>query len=100
MSSAPHPGGARAPPGGRDGQRAAGPGSTQAVRLHYDGNATWALCHHLAAAAARAQSASCNNQSELAEFPQPETSRCDAVQEAVWRMEAHQCQEVKIRSYK
>lgn len=97
MSSAPHPGGARAPPGGRDGQCAAGPGSSQAVRLHDDGNATWALRGHLAAA--RIQSASCNNESELAEFPQPETSR-DAVQEAVWRMEAHQCQEVKIRSYK
>jgi len=36
VSSSPHPGGARAPPGGRDRQRPAGPGPAQTPRLHDD----------------------------------------------------------------
>lgn len=59
VSSSAHPGGARAPPGGRDCRRPAGPGPAQTPH-HHDANHSWAFCQHLdnAAAAARAQWAS------------------------------------------
>lgn len=69
MSSSSHPGGAGAPPGGHDRRRAAGPGSAPAVRL-LDDDADRTLRRHLGGAAARAQSASCNDQSEPSQQPE------------------------------
>lgn len=46
VSSSTHPGGARAPPGGWDRQRPAGPGPAQTPQRH-DDNHCWAFCQHL-----------------------------------------------------
>lgn len=69
VSSSAHPGGARAPPGGRNRRRTAQSGPTPTPRNHDDDNDiinhTWTLCHHVdnvdtAAATTHAQSASCH----------------------------------------
>lgn len=62
VSSSAHPGGARAPSGGRDCECAAGPGPPQTPH-HHDDNHSRALWQHLdnAAATAHAQWALCEN---------------------------------------